>query len=177
MLLGANLAVAASYTLPRGLKRRGIAARAQALRAEVEHRRQTVLELQQRADTVKENEQGEKRFLGEVLGTRKAALVPTLSELEKLAADPGLRAGSRSFNPELVKDVPLLRVEVGVQLTGGYRQLVEFLRGLEGSKHFVTVDRVTLRERAGGEEASAGALDVQVSAWFRAEEGDLPDAR
>ena len=110
-----------------------------------------------------------------MVGTRQATLVPTLAEIEKLAAEPGLKAGGRSFTPDPVKDLPLMRLQVAVTLTGGYKQLVTFLSRVERSKHFVTVDKVLLREGAApGDEASAneGSLAVQLSAWFRAEEGE-----
>lgn len=172
-LLGLNLAVAAAYTLPRGLHRRGIVSRAQALRKEAESLKRSVEDLQRRADTARDNGVAEKRFFAEVVGTRQATLVPTLTEIEKLAAERGLRAGSRSFTPDAVKDLPLLRLQVAVTLTGGYKQLVEFLSRVERSQHFVTVDKVLLRERAGEAEDSSpaeGSLAVQLSAWFRAEE-------
>lgn len=172
-LLGVNLVVAAAYTLPRGLKQRGIAERAEALRQEVARARQGVAELEGRAQRARENEAAEKRFFAEVVGTRRATLVPTLTELEKLVADPGLKAGGRSFGAESSKEMPLLRLSMSVSLTGGYRQLVEFLRGLERSKHFVTVDKVELRERPSEDEGAEGALNVGVSAWFRAEEGEV----
>jgi Tfp pilus assembly protein PilO len=176
-LLGLNLVVAAAYTLPRGLKRRGIAMRAETLRAEVESARRAVADLQRRADLIRDNQASETRLYSEVLGPRRVALVPTVSEIEKLAAEPGLKAGGRSFNPNEVKEAPLLRLGVSVSLTGGYGRLVEFLGGLERSKHFVTVDRVQLRERSGDEgEGAEGALSVQLSAWFRAE-GETLDAR
>lgn len=168
-VLGLNLAVAAAYTLPRGLKRRDIALRAERLRNEVATARERVSELARRDETVRENEAAEKRFLGEVLGTRRASLVPALSEIEKLAEGPGLKAGARSFSPEDVKDLPLQRLQVGVTLSGGYRQLVEFVRGIERAKHFITVDRVELRDTGVEEGSSEGALGVQLSAWFRAE--------
>ena len=165
-----NVAAAAAYTIPRGLRQRGLAARAQALRSHVEQARQSVADLERRADTVRENTAAEKRLLEKVLSTRRAGLVPTLSEIERLAAEPGLEAGSRSFSPEPLKELPLLRVGVSVSLTGGYGQLVSFLRGLEGSEHFITVDQVQLRERKGeGGDSSEGALSVQLSAWFRAD--------
>jgi Tfp pilus assembly protein PilO len=172
VLLGANLVVAAAYTLPRGLKQRGIEERAEALRQEVAQSRQAVAELEGRAQRARENEAAEKRFFAEVVGTRKATLVPTLAELEKLLAEPGIKAGGRSFAADPMKDMPLLRLSMSVSLTGGYRRLVEFLGGLERSKHFVTVDKVEIRERRSEEETAEGALSVGVSAWFRAEEGE-----
>jgi Tfp pilus assembly protein PilO len=173
-LLGTNLVVAAAYTLPRGLKQRGIAQRAEALRKEVAQARLVVAELEGRAERARENEAAEKRFFAEVVGTRRTALVPTLTELEKLVAQPGLKAGGRSFGADPVKEMPLLRLSMSVSLTGGYRQLVEFLHGLERSKHFVTVDKVEMRERRSEDEAAEGALNVGVSAWFRAEEASEP---
>jgi Tfp pilus assembly protein PilO len=139
--------------------------------------KEKVRDLARREETVRENEAAEKRFMGEVLGTREATLVPALAEIEKLAADPGLKAGARSFSPEEVREMPLTRLQVSVSLSGGYRQLVEFVRGIEGARHFITVDRVELREKSGeGDGASEGALGVQLSAWFRAD-GEAPHGR
>ena len=174
-LLAANVAVGAAYTVPRGLQRRGILLRAEALRKEAETLRLSVQELQHRADIARDNGAAEKRFFAEIVGTRQATLVPTLVEIEKLAAEPGLKAGSRSFTPDPVKELPLLRLEVAVTLTGGYKHLVEFLSRVERSKHFMTVDKVLLRDKAAQGDDSAvseGSLAVQLSAWFRAEEGE-----
>ena len=174
-LLAANVAVGAAYTVPRGLQRRGILLRAEALRQEAEILRRSVQELQHRADIASDNGAAEKRFFAEIVGTRQATLVPTLVEIEKLAAEPGLKAGSRSFTPDALKELPLLRLEVAVTLTGGYKHLVEFLSRVERSKHFMTVDKVLLRDKAAQGDDSAvseGSLAVQLSAWFRAEEGE-----
>jgi Tfp pilus assembly protein PilO len=168
---------AAAYTVPRGLRQRGSAARAEGLRAQVEKARRTVMDLQRRADTVRANEAEEKRLLEAILPPRLTGLVPALAEIEKLAAEPGLEAGGRQFSPEPLRELPLLRLAVSVSLTGGYGQLVTFLHGLERSKQFITVEQVQLRERAGRDEDSpAGALSVQLSAWFRAD-GETLDAR
>ena len=174
-LLGLNVVIGAAYTVRRGLQQRGILSRAEALRKEAETLRRSVADLQRRADTARDNGAAEKRFFAEVVGTRQTTLVPTLAEIEKLAAEPGLKAGSRSFTPDPVKELPLLRLQVAVTLTGGYKQLVEFLSRVERSKHFVTVDKVLLRESSASSDeskASEGSLAVQLSAWFRAEEGD-----
>ena len=174
-LLGLNVAVGAAYTVRRGLQRRDIVSRAEALRKEAETLRRSVRELQRRADIAGDNGAAEKRFFAEVVGTRQTTLVPTLAEIEKLAAEPGLKAGSRSFTPDPVKDLPLMRLQVAVTLTGGYKQLVAFLSRVERSKHFVTVDKVLLRESSAPGDLSSpseGSLAVQLSAWFRAEEGE-----
>ena len=174
-LLGLNLVVGAAYTVRRGLQQRGISMRAEALRKEAAALRLSVQDLQRRADIARDNGAAEKRFFAEVVGTRQSTLVPTLTEIEKLAAEPGLKAGGRSFTPDPVKGLPLMRLQVAVTLTGGYKQLVDFLARVERSKHFVTVDRVLLREGSSqGDEGAAagGSLAVQLSAWFKAEEGE-----
>lgn len=173
-LLGLNLAVGAAYTVRRGLQQRGITSRAEVLRKEAEALRRSVHELQRRTDVARDNGAAEKRFFAEVVGTRQAALVPTLTEIEKLAAEPGLKAGARSFTPDPVKGLPLMRLQVAVTLTGGYKHLVEFLSRVERSKHFVTVDKVLLRDasKEGDAAATEGSLAVQLSAWFKAEEGE-----
>jgi hypothetical protein len=65
---------------------------------------------------------------------------------------------------------------MSVTLSAGYRQLVEFLGGLERSRHFVTVDRIQLREKQAEDEAGEGSLAVNVSAWFRSD-GETLGAR
>ncbi|HEY6548387.1 MAG TPA: GspMb/PilO family protein [Vicinamibacteria bacterium] len=176
VLLGANVLLAAAYTVPRGLKQRDISERARVLRQEVELARESVLELERRAELVRENEAAEKRFFAELVSTRKASLVPILTDLERLVAEPGLKAGGRTFTANQVREMPLLRLEMSVTLTAGYRQLVEFLGGLERSRHFVTVDRIQLREKRAEDEAGEGSLAVNVSAWFRSD-GETLGAR
>jgi Tfp pilus assembly protein PilO len=126
---------------------------------------------------VRENEAAERRFFAELVSPRKQALVPALVELEGLVAEPGLKASSRNFAAEASKELPLVRINVTVSLTGGYRQLVTFLRGLETSKHFLTVDKVSLRERGAARDDGEGALNVGVSAWFRADAEEAARAR
>ena len=122
----------------------------------------------------RDNEAAEKRFFAEVVGTRKATLVPTLTEIEKLAAEPGLKAGSRSFTADPVKELPLLRLRWRCPSPGATAARGVPAR-VERSKHFVTVDKVQLREADQGDEARRPAearWPSSVSAWFRAEEGE-----
>jgi hypothetical protein len=53
-----------------------------------------------------------------------------------------------------------------IPVAGSYEQLVSFIERLEGSPHFVVVDRLQLRE---GREGRPDELDVGLTAYFRAE--------
>ena len=64
---------------------------------------------------------------------------------------------------------PLERVAVTLPLEGSYAELVGFLRGVERSERFLTVDRVSLRADA----ESGGALQVELSTYLR----QSPEAR
>jgi Tfp pilus assembly protein PilO len=164
ILLGTNLAVFAAYTFPRQLQLKSVTARAATLRAEVERERQVTLQLRERADTIRANHADMERFYREAVGLREATLLPTLQEVEKMVAEPGLKARHRTFHPEEVKGAPLTRVVISLPVEGTYSQLVGFLERVERSPRFLTVDRVALRRSA----QQKGDLSVELSAYFRA---------
>ena len=96
-------------------------------------------------------------------GTEKADLLPTLEGIEELARSPGLKPGTRALRREDVEDARVERVAVTLPLEGSYEQLVGFLREVEGSPRFLTVDRVAMRaDRDGG-----GTLQVELSTYLR----------
>ena len=70
---------------------------------------------------------------------------------------------------EDVDGAPLERVAMTLPLEGSYPQLVGFLRGVERSKRFLTVDGVALRADA----ESGGSLQVDLSTYLR----QSPEAR
>ena len=170
VLLGINAAAFLAYTLPRSIQERTLTARTGTLRQEVERLGRLASELRQVAETVRANTADTQRFFEKVLQTRKAALLPTLEDIENMVSGPGLKAGARSFKPEAVKGAPLTRVVVTLPLRGTYGQLVGFLDEVERSPRFLTVDRVSI-VRATTEKADLANLDVQMSAYFRAEGG------
>lgn len=163
VVLGLNTAVFAAYTLPRTLQVRSATSRAAAARAEVEQERKEVGELRGRADAIKANAADAERFYTDV--APRAEVLSVLEDVERMAREPGLKPGTRSFAPAEVTDSRLARVRVTLPLQGSYEQLVGFLGRVERSKHFLTVDRIALR---GGEEGSAN-LQVELSAYFRSE--------
>jgi Tfp pilus assembly protein PilO len=151
-----------AYTLPKRLEERSLAARVSSQRAEVERERQVVARLRRRTENLQANSADAKRFY-EGLGSR-SALLTVLEELQRTPRELGLKVGRRSYEPNAVKGLPLTRYAITMPVTGSYRQLTAFLDRMEGSSHFLTVDRINLQRRVAAGDAD---LDVVMSAYVR----------
>lgn len=168
LLVASNAVVFGVYTLPRLVQERSVVSRLDAERNDVARRRADVAARRARVETAAANARDVERFYGDVVG-RRTALVPVLREVEAAAAELGVRLERRDYGePEEVEGARLLRFRVRVPAAGRYAELAAFLDRLERTAHFLTVDKVTLRNRQGGE----AALDVELSAYFLAEEED-----
>jgi Tfp pilus assembly protein PilO len=163
VLLALNAAVLGAWTLPRSLRQKNAAARALAARAELARDRERLETLRERAAAIQANRTDLERFYATLAGSQKQDLLPTLEAIEALARAPGLQPASRTFRREELEGAPLERVAVTLPLEGSYAQLVGFLRGVERSPRFLTVDRVSLRADA----ESGGALQVELSTYLR----------
>jgi Tfp pilus assembly protein PilO len=162
-LLVLNAVAFLAFTLPRSLQRRSLSEQAGSLRAAVEAERRRAVALEERAGILKANAADLQRFYHDLLGPASDALLPTLEDVEKMASEPGLKPGRRSFQPTEVKGAPLLQVVITLPLAGTYRQLVGFLERVERSSRFLTVDRVQIRRGGDG----SASLSVELSAFFR----------
>jgi Tfp pilus assembly protein PilO len=162
-LLAVNLLVLAAWTGPRYWRQRGASARAEAARVEVERQRAATAARRDRAAAIRANGVDLDRFYERLAGTEKADLLPTMEAIEQLARAPGLRPGARSYRREDVGDARLERVAVTLPLEGTYSQLVAFLREVERSPRFLTVDRVALR----GDNEGGATLQVELSTYLR----------
>lgn len=169
LLLLVNAVAFAAWTLPRSLRQKSAAVRAAEARAEVARERERVLALRARAEAIRANRADVGRFYATLAGTEQKDLLPTLEEIEALARAPGLVPASRTLRRESVDKAPLERVAVTLPLEGSYAELVGFLRGVERSPRFLTVESVSLR----ADEESGGALQVVLSAYLH----EPPEAR
>lgn len=170
-LAALNLLVFVAWTLPRGYRLRNATARADAARVELARQNQFVGALRDRASAIRSNGEDVARFYGKLVGTERAELLPTLQEVERMARLPGLHPGGRSFAREPVEGTPVERVSVTLPLEGSYPQLVGFLREIERSPRFLTVDRVAMRS-----EETQARLQVVLSMYVRAAgEGERRD--
>jgi Tfp pilus assembly protein PilO len=163
VLLAANALAFAAWTLPRSLRQKNAAARAVAARAELGRERDEARALGERAEAIRSNRADLERFYATLAGGEKQELLKSLEAVEELARAPGLQPASRTLHREDVEGAPLERVAITLPLAGSYAQLVGFLRGVERSPRFLTVDRVALR----ADTESGGSLQVELSTYLR----------
>ena len=168
-LLALNLVAFFAWTLPRSLRQKSAVARAASARAELAQEREQAKALGERAEAIRANRADLERFYGTLAGRDKQDLLDSLQAVEDLARAPGLQPVSRTLHREDVEGAPLERVAITLPLEGSYPQLVGFLRGVEQSKRFLTVDRVALRADTG----SSVSLQVELSTYLR----QSPEAR
>lgn len=159
LLLGLNAVVFLAYSLPRMLQERSLAEQARALEADLARDKRALARLLEREAVVRANGQDLEAFYRDVL-MDDAERVQVLKDLDSAASS----TGNRSYAKSVVKGTAAHRLAVTMPVQGSYERLVAFLHAIERSPHFVTVDRISLRER----EASA-ELMVEVSAYFRGE--------
>ena len=168
-LLALNALAFVAWTLPRSLRQRNAQARAASARAELLLEKQRAQALVDRAEAIRANGADLERFYATLAGDEKQDLFQYLEAVEELAREPGLQLATRSVRREDVDGAPLERVVMTLPLEGSYPQLVGFLRGVERSKRFLTVDGVSLRADA----ESGGSLQVDLSTYLR----QSPEAR
>jgi Tfp pilus assembly protein PilO len=164
VLLGVNLAGFVAWTGPRYWGQRSAASRLEAAQAEAARRRAATAALRERAKAIRDNTADVQRFYESLGGTEKTDLLPTLQAIEEMARTPGLRPGTRTFRREDAEGARAERVAVTLPLEGSYGQLVGFLREVQRSPRFVTVDSVAMRAGRGEGET---ALQVVLSAYLR----------
>jgi Tfp pilus assembly protein PilO len=169
-LVATNVLAFVVWTGPRYWMQRNAAKRAEAGRVEVERQRKATAALRERAAAIRENAADVERFQRSLAGAEKADLLPTLRAIDDLARAPGLRPGARGFQRDEVRDARVQRVAVTLPLEGSYDQLVGFLREIEASPRFLTVDRVSLRADADG----GARLQVELSTYLRVD-GAAPE--
>jgi Tfp pilus assembly protein PilO len=162
-LLALNLLVLLAWTLPRGYRLQNATARAGAARIELARLRASVQGLRDRAAAIRANREDLARFYERLVRPERAELLPTLQEVERMARLPGLHPGSRTFSREPIAGTRVERISVTLPVEGSYPQLVGFLREVERSPRFLTVDRVSMRS-----EDAGAALQVVLSMYVRA---------
>ncbi len=166
-LLALNLLGFLAWTLPRGYRQRNASAQVKVAREELREARSSVADLRERAAAIRANLADVKLFYGKLAGSESSELVPTLQAVEEMARALGLKPGGRAVTRSEVRATHLEQVSVTLLLEGSYSQLVRFLRDIEGSPRFLTLDNVGMRSRSD----RGAALQVQISAYMQTGQG------
>jgi Tfp pilus assembly protein PilO len=166
-LLALNGLAFAAYTLPRALQVKNTTARAAALREQIARQRRITAAIVDEAGAIRANTAETDRFYKDVIVANKVELLPLIEDIEKMAAEPGLKAGPRTYALDPVKGAPITRVGVNLSLKGSYNQLVAFLDRVERSPRFLIIDRIAL---TGGTGQEGSNLRVEVSAFLHGKE-------
>jgi len=168
--LGAlNLVGFAAWTFPQGYKQRHAETQAKLAREELAEARRSTAQLRERAAAIRADLKDVGRFYGKLAGGEASELVPTLEAIEAMAREPGLKPGARGVSRSELKATRLEQVSVTLPLEGSYSQLVRFLREVESSPRFLTIDSVAMRTVERG-----ASLQVKVSAYMQASPGTSP---
>lgn len=106
------------------------------------------------------------RFYGEVLpADLSSARQMTYLMIDQLAGQAGLRRGQRGFAPTSVRDSTLGKLTITVRLAGDYRQIREFIHGLETAPDFLVLERVELMQAQG--DTRSIDVTVQIATYFQ----------
>lgn len=170
-VLAINAVAFLAFTLPRNLAGGELDSRLARAESEVEAHRLESERLKQRQQLLLDNARDAQRLLVRLVGQREATLVPVLAEIERHASELGVTTGSRELVPDELKDTPLTQLEITVPFEGSYARLVGFVRRLEHSKAFLTVDSLKLARKDEG-HAGRTTLNITFSAYFSSPPGE-----
>ena len=111
------------------------------------------------------------KFYGQVLPKSDFAANRVLNvEIAKLARENNLALGNRDWQPEAVKDSPLHRLTMKVELVGDYASVLHFIYDVETSDAFMAIRSVQLSQ-TNQQKAASGQLQLalEISTYYRAE--------
>jgi hypothetical protein len=169
-----NLVTFLAYTAPRAARKRDVAARTAALESELVRQRSRLQELRERAETIAANRKDARAFMEEQVAKPGASVVPILIEVEALARKQGLHVGRQSFSRLPVKGLSIERFGIVMPVEGAYNQVTGLVGELEGSKTFVTLDKMSAHSSVSGTSGEQVGLDLEFSFYFRPEGGKEP---
>jgi Tfp pilus assembly protein PilO len=172
VLLVVNVVAFAAYTMPRLIDERDSRAQTQALGKELEQLKLQTAADRDRADVISTNTSEMALLQTKWVTLPRLSILSLLAEIEDQARTHNLKVGGRGYTFKPAKGLSIGRFTATMPITGTYAHLAEFLRSLETSKYFVTVDRISIREQHEQRGAGAGAsLDVEISSFYRQQEG------
>ena len=169
ILLNGLAYVALTYRL--ATKQERLARQHETLTGDIATKREEMGKLEESRERMVRNQETADHFWTEVAQPLSPGLTEAISELDRLAADAGLKHDRMSFTYDFL-DVGLTEVSAAMPLNGSYFNLVRFLNSLERSPRFFVVKEIGLN-RAQDEEKEIG-LTCDVSFFLKGNIGEAP---
>ncbi len=85
------------------------------------------------------------------------------TDLDKIAADAGVRSSGFSFKQSPVKDRGVTQIDISTSVDADYASIIRFVNGIERSKNFYLLDGLHLA----GATASTIRLEIELHTYFR----------
>lgn len=162
-LCALNLVAFVAWTVPRGYRHRTALARAAAIREEAARLKHRVEQAVEREGAVRANRADLETFYEKHASSGEGELLETVAAVEAMVREPGLKPGARGIAREDIEGTRLQRVSLSLPVEGSYSQLVRFLREVETSRRFLTVEGISLS----AQREVGAALAVELSTYLR----------
>ena len=116
---------------PRAFQARTADETTAALAGEVAREQERVAHWQERADELQRSREALQKFFDEDLSTKSQRLVAVQREIHRIAQTYQVQASQLKFTHERVEGSDLIQLGVNIPLSGGYRNLRQFINSVE----------------------------------------------
>ena len=142
-----------------------------ALAGQVAREQERVAHWQERADELQRSREALQRFFDEDLSTKSQRLVAVQKEIHRIAQTYQVQASQLKSTHDEVEGSDLIELGVIIPLSGGYRNLRQFINSVEKSELFLIVQSIQLQEgQRGGVLLS---LNVRLTTYFADDDGSV----
>lgn len=169
-LLLLNLLILFFFTAPRLESARTADETTAALETAVMREVNRVELLDERVQQMQHSQEVLERFFKEDLATKKERLVAIQKEIFEIARTFQVDAAQLKFSHEAVSGTNMVQLAVSIPLTGGYKNLRQFISKVESSELFLIIQSVQLQE--GEQGGSLLNLNVRLATYFAVEDNE-----
>jgi Tfp pilus assembly protein PilO len=142
-----------------------------ALAAQVAREQERVAHWQARADELQRSREALQTFFDEDLSTKSQRLVAVQREIHRIAQTYQVQASQLKFTHEKVEGSDLIQMGVNIPLSGGYRNLRQFINSVEKSDLFLIIQSIQLQE--GDRGGVLLNLNVRLITYFADDDGSV----
>ena len=138
----------------------------QKMSTEVRTRQQSVQRLEKLSAQLETSEQDRRRLFTMHFIPRDAGFSEILPQLDEMAERAGVRKTRVDYAIDEKPQYGLYSVKIGIPVTGGYSNIVNFIKDLENSDTFFIINSINVRGTAGAAPGSTVSLALSLETFF-----------